>query len=154
MQACSHNHAMAKHSLFRSAHTTCCTTVYLQNKLIYTDCQHNRALTAATHLARVCRVALTISGPPLAPAAATSRPLLRSTANMGDMALRGRREGAMKFASAAWGVTELLLLGCAKSSISSLSKMPVLLEMMPDPKGMFTCSSIAAAAHGMTEQNT
>jgi hypothetical protein len=51
------------------------------------------------HLASVCSVALTIRGPPLAPAAATRRPVVRSVAMNGDMALSGRLPGAMKLAA-------------------------------------------------------
>jgi hypothetical protein len=53
----------------------------------------------STHLASVCAVALTIKGPPLAPATATSLPVAFCVTIMGDMADSGRLPGAMKFAS-------------------------------------------------------
>ena len=53
---------------------------------------------SAAHLASVCVVALTISGPPLAPATATSRPLALCVTMIGDMADSGRLPGAMKLA--------------------------------------------------------
>lgn len=54
-------------------------------------------------------VALTINGPPLAPATATSRPLGLCVTIMGDIADSGRLPGAMKLAFEGWGVTSVFL---------------------------------------------
>lgn len=69
-----------------------------------------------SYLMRVCRTAVTILGPPLAPKAPTRRPW-GSCSRVGDMLLRGFLPGRMKLGALGAKPYTLAWSGVLKSSI-------------------------------------